>query len=133
MGSFKMGRLCLAGIVFLVAAGCQKLSYEKTIKLKPGGIEALLITAPRTAQQVTAMVSSPGSAVEAFIVLEKDRPAVENSLQIEEKPTGPLAQGRGEELTLSATIPAKSAYSIIVSGAQKTSEVKIKVTGQPAS
>jgi hypothetical protein len=127
---FRIG--CLLGIAILGTAGCQKLAYEKVIKLKVGDIQAFPISAPRMTQQVTVTVSSPGSAVDAFLVLEKDRPAVENSLQIEEKPTGPLAHGRGEELTLSATIPAKSAYSVIISGAQKSTDVKIKVTGQSA-
>jgi hypothetical protein len=133
MRSFRMECLGLAGITFLLAAGCQKLNYEKIIQLESGDIKSFLIPGPRAAQQVNATVSSPGTPVDAFVVLEQDRPAVENSLQLQEKPRSTLAQGRGEELTLSATIPAKTAYSVIVSGANKTTEVKIKVMGQPAS
>ena len=119
----------LVGIVFLVLPGCQKLVYQKTIKLKVGGVETFLIDAPRSTQQVTVTVSSPGTEVDACIVLERDRMAAETALRIEERPSDTLAQDRGEDLTLSATIPARSGFSIIISGAQKPCEVKLRVTG----
>jgi hypothetical protein len=129
MRSGKSWCSLLVGLALLLP-GCQKLTYQKTFQLKPGGVETFMIDAPRSTQEVTATVTSSGVEVDGWIVLERDREAAETALRIEERPSGTLAEARGEDFTLSATIPAKSGFSLLISGAHKRCEVNLKVTGR---
>jgi hypothetical protein len=123
-------RKWLVGALLLLVTSCQKLNYEQTLKLEPGDFQTLAIDAPRSAQQVTVNVQATGSAVEAFVVLEKDRAAAEQALRNDKKPLNPLAQAQGEDIHLSVAIPAKTAFCVLVSGARKSTQVKISVTGR---
>src|SRR5260370_36842119 len=88
----------LVGIAMLVLPGCQRLHYQTNFKLNKGDFETCSVLPPRTAQEVTVTVSSPGSAVEAYVVLEKDRQAAPKAGHNDLEPVNALATGGGEEL-----------------------------------
>jgi hypothetical protein len=119
----------LVGIAILVLPGCQRLHYQTNFKLNKGDFETCSVLPPRTAQEVTVTITSPGSPVEAYVVLEKDREAAQKAVHNDLEPANALAKGRGEELTLSVSIPAKSGFSILVGGASKPCKGQIKATG----
>ena len=56
-----------------VAAGCQKLSYTKTLKLGPGNVEDLATFDPPVYdQRVTVTIEPTTAAVSAYLVKEAD-------------------------------------------------------------
>jgi hypothetical protein len=109
--------------------GCQRLHYQTNFKFNAGDVESFSVTAPQREQEITVTVSSTGSAVDAYLVLDKDQPAAESALQSDKKPSAFLSRGSGEAITLTGTIPAKTSFSILVSGATKPSKVQVKVAG----
>ena len=121
--------LCVA---FFSLTGCQRVNYEKTIQVDPLGVQEIVIDAPRSDQKVTVAVSSPGAAVNVYLVLEKDKQAAVEALQADKKPANLLAsKEKAEEATVEATVPAKNGYAVLLSSASgKKSDVKVKVTGK---
>ena len=134
----KRTRVAWAALLALVAGavGCgQKLDVEKTVTLSPGENEIypLLIDAPRRDQNVKVEVSSPGVPVSAWVVLEDDRAAVVQKLEKggqPEKNHVRAGKERSPTIELETLIPAGKAFAVVVAGASKKTDVKVKVTGR---
>jgi hypothetical protein len=123
-------RGCLFLAVLLTLPGCGRLNYETTVPLGAGEIQALRIDAPRREQKVSVTVTSAGSPVDVYVILEKDKAAAEEALLDRKKPAASLAGTmKVQEATLQATIPANTAFVVLLGGANKPSQVKVKVTG----
>ncbi len=122
--------LCfLASAVLL--AGCQKLDYEQTLKMEAGDVKSFPVDPPRSEQKVTVTVTSTIAPVNVYLVLEKDQEAALKALDHYQKPVNPLAsQEKTQDATLEATVPAKTGYVVLLAGATKDTEVKIKITGR---
>jgi hypothetical protein len=116
----------------VLSAGCrkQRVDVEKTVQVDPGDIKSTAVEAP-SEQQVTVTVSSPGSAVNVYLVLgEEDQ--VMRALQDGKQPTNVLAsKEKVEEATLEAKVPAKKEVAVVLSNASgKSAQVKVKFTGR---
>jgi hypothetical protein len=128
--------LALAPLVSLLLgiSGCQRLDADRTVKLEPSQVHAILFDAPRSDQKVSVTMSSPGAPVEVYLLLEKDREAAVQSLEQGKRPAKEqilASKDKAEEATLEATVPAKSGYAVLLnSKAGKTAEVKVKVAGR---
>jgi len=121
----------LVGLALLATMGCQKLNYEKTISIDIGEVQSILIDAPKRDQKVSVAISSPDSAVNVCVVLEKDQGAAKKSLLDGKKPAEALAnKDKVKDDTLEASIPGGSDFAVLLSGAAKSTQVKVKITGR---
>jgi hypothetical protein len=125
-------RGCLLAALFLALSGCgQRLNYETTVQLGDGEVQSLSIEPPKTEQKVSVVVTSPASPIDAYIVLDKDKEAAKQALLDRKKPAESLAgKAKTQDATLEATIPANTAFAVLLGGANKSSQVKIKVSGR---
>ena len=118
---------CLAG-------GCQRLDTERTLNLEPTQSHALLFDAPRSEQQVSVTIHSPGAPVEVYVVLEKNREQAMQTLEQGRRPAKEqllASKDKAEEATLETTVPARNAFAVLLnSKASKAAQVKVKVTGR---
>jgi hypothetical protein len=124
-------RLLLLSVTAL--AGCSKVNFEQTLTLEPGAIKMYEIDAPRSQQKVRVDVDS-AQPIDVDVALESDSAAVRQFLERERKadkggtPTGLLAGKQGvSQGSVEATIPAGKGFSVLLSGAKKKTEVKVKV------
>jgi hypothetical protein len=120
----------------VLMVGCSKLDAEKSATLEGGSFKAFSIDPPKSEQKVSVAVTSTGAPVDAYIVLEGDSNV---ALKIAEdmmrgmKPPASVVESKPKitEGTLSATIPAKKGYSILlINSSSKSTDVKIKITGR---
>ena len=117
----------------VMVQGCQRLNEEQNVTLGVGEVKGLSIEPPRSEQKVTVTVTSSASPVDVYVVLDPNRAAVSQSL---EKGMAPEAskvlasQKKVQEASLEATIPAKTAYAVVLAGATKDTQVKLKIQGR---
>jgi hypothetical protein len=125
-------RRCLLAALFLALPGCaERLNYETTVQLGDGEVQSLSIDPPKSEQRVSVTVSSSGSPIDAYIVLDKDKEAAKQALLDRKKPAATLdGRAKTQDATLEATIPAKTGFAILLGGANKSSQVKVKVSGR---
>lgn len=122
-----------AYLFFLVAfavTGCQKVNLQKTVELSPLDVVApFIVDAPSSNQSIAVVVSSSAAPVDVFVVLEKDRDAAEKALANGGTPKDALASQLKvkNETTLTATVPAKNAYAVIVGNANVTTKVSLHI------
>jgi len=112
--------------------GCgQKLDYETSLQLGEGEVQALSIDAPTRAQKVSVRATSSGSPIDFYVVLEKDKEAGKQALLDRKKPPQAVVGiAKTQEATLEAMVPVKTGFVILLGGASKSSQVKVKVTGR---
>lgn len=116
--------------VLLLTGGCQPLKYEKSLTVDAGDIQTLTFDPPRYEQKLKVQVSSPGSPVSVYLVRESEAQAVQQDLNFGKAPASPLAgKDKAEEITLEATIPAKTGFALVIHS-KKKAEVKVNVTGR---
>jgi hypothetical protein len=122
--------------VMVLMVGCAKLDAEKTATLEGGDFKAFSIDGPSSEQKVNVSVTSTGASIDAYVVLEGDPDAalkIAAELMRGNKPPASVVDSKQKitQGTLSATIPAKKGYSILlVNGSTKQAEVKVKITGR---
>lgn len=120
--------------VTLLAAGCQKrVNLEKTVSLTVGAVEVpAIVDAPRGEQKVRATIAA-ADPVDVHIVLEANRAAVMEALTSAKKVPADKVLASKEKVksdTLAATIPAGKEYAVVLSGATKTTEVKLTLKSE---
>lgn len=124
--------LCSLGFAAL-GPGCQRVNQEKTISLAAGDIKApIIVSAPRSQQKIRVSVTS-AEPVDVDVVLEANRAGVEATLLAGKRPAADKVVASKEKVksdTLSATIPAGKEYAVVLSGATKTTEVKVTVKSE---
>jgi hypothetical protein len=132
MRTLRILRCCFLTSIFVALAGCgQKLDYETAVQLEAGDVQLLAIDPPKREQKVTVTVTSSGSPISVYVILGKDKEAAKQALLDSKKPTGALASNvKTQEATLEATIPANTGFGVLLGGASKSSQVKVKVTGR---
>jgi hypothetical protein len=116
----------------LLLTGCQRTIADQTLKVETNTTKRLDIDGPTYAQKAVVEVNSSAGPVDVWIVLEKDRSAVEGRLLNNKEPAPDKVVGskkKFESGTVEGNIPAGQAYSVIVSGAKKKGDVHLKVTG----
>jgi hypothetical protein len=118
-----------ASVFFL--AGCQRLDYEKTFAMEAGDVQMCPVDAPRSEQKVMVTVTSTATPVDVYVVLEKDQEDAVKAIHDYKKPANPLASAaKTTKAELETTVPAKTPYVVILSGAVKSTEVTLKITGR---
>jgi hypothetical protein len=123
--------LLVMPVLGLMPAGCQRLNDERAIHVPAGGIQPILYSAPTYAQKLTIHVSSPGAPITVCLVREEDREAAEAALDKDKTPTSTLAgMAKGEDINLEATVPAKTAYALLIRADRKAADVQIQVNGR---
>jgi hypothetical protein len=129
--------LAVALLVGLFAAGCQKLSFEKTMEVPMGIVAAGLEFSPPTYKQsVTVTIEPQSASVSAYLVKTEEKDAVEKALFSDKEPPAAavlgsrVSTGATETYSFDATVPAKQGYTLLLKGNKKKStEVKVKVVG----
>ena len=121
------------GTVLLVAltlAGCQKaLNDQRQVEVKSAEIRSVLYDVQKREKTVRVSVRSPGVAVDAYLVLEKDRDALVKQLEASGKPSGALAERlKVEDATLEGRIPAGSAFALVLANSRKDTTVTVQTT-----
>ena len=123
------------GILFVAAVllalpGCQGVNVEKALTLEPGDIvQPAIVDAPRSQQKIRVEVTAT-EPIDVDVALESDASDVVNGLRVSKRPESKvLATKQGVKSdAVEATIPAGKSYTVILSGARKKSEVKLKVS-----
>lgn len=113
----------------LALPGCQQVNVEKALTLEPGDIlQPAIVDGPRSQQKIRVEVTAT-EPIDVDVALESDASDVISGLRASKRPAGKvLATKQGVKSdTMEATIPAGKSYTVIVSGAKKKSEVKLKV------
>jgi hypothetical protein len=113
----------------LAMPGCQQVNVEKALTLEPGDIlQPAIVDGPRSLQKIRVEVTAT-EPIDVDLALESDATDVVNGLRASKRPQGKvLATKQGVKSdSVEATIPAGKSYTVIVSGAKKKSEVKLKV------
>ena len=124
-------RPCLLAAIVLGLPGCGRLYHETTVQLGAGEVQLLLIDAPKRDQKISVTAASSGSPIDVYVVLAKDKEAAKEALLSGKKPAESLAgKVKTPDATVEATIPANSEFAIILGGANKNTQVKLKVTGR---
>jgi hypothetical protein len=123
--------ICALSVGMLALTGCQRLNVEKTVTIDPTAVYALIVPAPSYEQKVTVHISSPGVPVTAYLVRESEQAAAQAKLESEKTPASSFAgKEKSEDITLEATIPAKTEYVLLIRSGSKKTEVKVKLTGR---
>ncbi|MGE3807202.1 MAG: hypothetical protein AB7K24_21275 [Gemmataceae bacterium] len=129
-----MRRSAILFALLVMVAGCQKVSQEKTVKMEPGdSIAAFIIDPPSSEQTVNLIVSSDGGPVDVYIATVADADAFQKEFAQDSKiPAGVVTTKSKveKEETLTATIPAKKPYVVILANPTKATNVKLKLTGK---
>ena len=121
---------CVLSAALLLLAGCQRLNYEKTHDVPVMEPKTIAFDPPRYEQKVTVQVSSAGAPVSVYLVRESDLEAATKQITADKAPASPLAsKENAEEITLEATVPAKTGYALLIRAVKKQAQVKVKVTG----
>jgi hypothetical protein len=128
----RNGLLSALAAALLLAAGCQRLNDERSVHVMAGNIHEIGYSAPRYQQKLTVNVSSPGAPVTVYLVREGDEStAAQNKMNAGKEPVAPFAgKEKAEDITLEATIPAGTAYVLLIRSDKKNADVKVKVTGR---
>jgi len=132
MRSFTQSVFGLLALSLLVAVGCQRLNVEKDIHVSPGEVQDVIIDAPRSEQKIKVDVTST-APIDVYVILSSDQQVVKDKLlgNRSPDPSKLLAnQQKAENASLDATIPAKNEFRILLAGAKKPADVKVKVTSR---
>lgn len=125
--------ILLGGALVLAAAGCQPVNYENSMQVEPGTIHPVEISAPSRDQNIRVSVTASGAPVSVYVVLQKDRDAVESAIlggKALDAAKVLASQEKAESATLDAKVPAKNDYAVLVyNGPGKTAQVKISIKG----
>jgi uncharacterized protein YgbK (DUF1537 family) len=116
--------------VLLMTVGCQRKLVDKTLEIGVGEVHSFTVDAPQRAQQVIVEATAD-EPVSVYLVLEKDHNAAKDAVQSGKAPADSLGkEEKKKEVKFEATVPAKNEYVVLVGGATKKTNVKVKVTGK---
>lgn len=132
MQTLRCLRRSLLTLVLLVLAGCgQRLDYETTVDLDEGQVQSLSIDAPKREQKASVTATSSTAPINVYVVLDKNKEAAKQALLDRRQPAEALArQVKTQDATLEATIPANTRFAVLLGGASKHTQVKVKITGR---
>lgn len=122
------------GLLLLALAGCQRpVSEDKSLTLQPGDIvQPAIVPAPRGEQKVRVEVTA-SEPIDVDVALEEQKEPIMSALRTDKRPDAAKtlkSQPQTKSATLDVTIPAGKEYTVILSGARKKSDVRVKVNSQ---
>jgi hypothetical protein len=114
----------------LGVAGCQKaLNEQKTLTMGPGDVRKIEIDAPRREQPLKIAFNSSATEVSIYVVPAQDGDKALDALMSYKPVATALAKmEKTKSGTLDATIPAKTAFAVLVAGAVRDTTVDLKIT-----
>jgi hypothetical protein len=114
----------------LLLAGCTRLDFERTYDLEGRMTQEIAWDAPKYEQKLTVTVSAE-EPVSVYLVKEDDKEKAKQALSADKEPEGALASNvDAKEVTLQATVPAKTAAAVLIRNRASKNRVKVKVTGR---
>jgi hypothetical protein len=132
--------LCVLAVVLLGAIGCQKLNVEGTAEVGMAQTKQVDFTAPAYKQDVRATIEPEKASISAYLVKTADAEAVVSFLDRnvgKEPPASQVLAGKTyqpkdsrQDITLEATIPSRTPYSLILCGGRNSQKVKYKVVAR---
>jgi hypothetical protein len=115
----------------LLGGGCRRqvLNDERTVLVQPGQLKSFPVDAPAWDEKVTVTVSSPGVPVGVYMVPGK---VAEDAIDSAKPPATSLAfQEKAEQATIEATVPAKTAFAVVLHNAgANPAQVKMTIKGR---
>jgi hypothetical protein len=119
-------------VMALGLAGCNRpLHFDRTLSMGPGDVKSFSVDPPRREQKVTVSFKSTETPVDVYVLLDKDLEAASNAIQNFKAPQGVLASKmKSRDGSVEATIPAKTAFGVIVAGSNKDTSVDVKIAGK---
>lgn len=118
-------------VMVLLLTGCpkSKIHQERTFSVDAGDSYQLQIDAPTGNQKIAVSVSSKESTVNVYIVLDDQITGNKDDVDPAKLPATAIlgSEKSVKDAVVSASIPAKKAYRIIVTGATKKTNVTVKV------
>lgn len=118
--------ICLSISAVFLIHGCQKLDMQKTQEVLPGDVVApFIVESPSGSHDVTVIVDS-SAPVDVFIATIPDLPAFEKNPKLPKTPLTSQTKVQ-KETTLTAKVPAKTSYAVILGNAEKTATVSVKL------
>jgi hypothetical protein len=123
--------LLLLAAMMPLLSGCQRLNDERTVHVTAGSVQPIEFDPPRYDQKLTVSVHSPGAPVTVYLVRQENSEAAQNRMYQGKAPEESLAgKEKVEETTLEATVPAKTAFALLIRADKTTAEVHLKTTGR---
>jgi hypothetical protein len=119
-------------IVVFTATGCPRYTTQLTYTIGAGEVQRINISKPDHAQKINVAVSSPGSPVSVYVILEEHAEAAQRALLMNQEPDlgTVLAHAvKVRDARLEATIPKGQNYVVLIGGAAKAADVQLKITG----
>jgi hypothetical protein len=124
----------LVGLTLLT--GCQRINTEAAWTLGPGDHNFLDFSAPAYNQKIRVTVTTSAEPVSVWVIKGMTEEELNTKMTLKNAPPekavfGARESKTKEDLTLDATVPAKTAYMVVVrNNGRKTTEVKVKVVGR---
>ena len=127
--------LCLLPLCVLSLAGCrQKVNEVKEVRLNLGDVKMFSVDPFNGQHNVTVSVASDKVPIDLFVVTESNHAAVLDALTKENAPDPAKVMAsklRIETGALDLTIPAKTGFTVFLSGARKgEAQVLLKITSK---
>jgi hypothetical protein len=88
-----------------------------------------MFDAPRYEQKVNVQVSSPGAPISVYLVKAADGDAAVKAAA-RKGPDVLASQEKAENISFDGTIPAKTAFGVVLQAEVKKAEAKVKVDGK---
>jgi hypothetical protein len=118
----------LAAVLMLSAAGCGPPVLDQTQKLSliPGDTKSADLAAVDKPQKITVKYDSSATTVNVYVFKSSDAPDLGKTLPVDKA----LAKESGKSGTLTVDVPAKTATRVVVTGAEKSTEVTLHLTNK---
>jgi hypothetical protein len=125
--------LLVCGVALLGLIGCgPRVLHEQSWEIDPGQARGPVLQDLKKDTKISVEVSSPGTPVGVYLVLEKDEKAVLDALGAEKAPPNTLAsEAKTEGKTLEVTMPERTGLVILIHNPpvnQKQASVKVKAS-----
>lgn len=105
--------VCFGMLALFLMSGCAKVNEQRTLTVAPGEIKApVIVDGPARDQNLTVTVNCAAAPVDVYIALESE--AVDKGEARIPKSSLKSQMAVQGEATLTALIPAKSAYAVVL-------------------
>jgi hypothetical protein len=128
MRSYTSAVFGLLVVTLAVTVGCQRLNVKRSIHVNPGDVQDMIIDGPRSQQKINVGIAST-APIDVYIILSAEEQAVKSKLLAGQKPDESKVLDKAlkvDNATLQATIPAKSEFRILLTGAKKAADVEVE-------
>jgi hypothetical protein len=122
---------CPLLLVFLLAAGCQRLNIEKSLHLGPTDIKGYDWTPPKYDQKITVTATATGAPISVYLVKTTDIKQLIN--QTMGKPPADIVLGsqeKAENINFTVDVSKGTSCGVLLVSTGKNADVKLKISGR---